>query len=520
MNVKRIVLICTAIIVAVSLLFCDKKNARSGNSVAIFSSDSVSFKAYHYPEWFRNAKFGIWAHWGPQAVPRQGDWYARKLYESDVVDRKLNQSTGKPSRQYLYHMEHYGHPSKFGYKDILPLWKAERWQPEKLMALYKRTGARYFVSMATHHDNFFLWNSAIHRWNSVKVGPKKDVVGLWQQAAKKEGLYFGVSEHLGASYTWFQTSHKSDPSGSMKGVPYDGAIPEFQDLYHKPTAADDIDWLTKDPENQKNWLASITELIDMYKPDLLYSDGELPFAEIGRTMLAHFYNQDVLKNNGRLDAVYTCKHLVSQGRWVRDIERGAMDSISVDPWQTDTSIGDWYYRTGQKYMTGTEVIQMLVDIVSKNGNLLLNVVQTPEGDLEQDVLQILEEIASWTAVHGEGIYDTRPWRRYGEGPSMAKQEKGTFGGVRDVRSYRSTDIRFTTRNDTLYAFCMDKPVADIRILSLGIKSGLCEKKVKAIVLLGSKEKLQWRQQDDALIMTLPKTLSGCRVTGFRISFND
>ncbi len=202
-----------------------------------------SFKEYQYPEWFRDAKFGIWAHWGPQAVPRQGDWYARKMYESDVVNRKTNISTGKPSEHYLYHLEHYGHPSEFGYKDIIPLWKAERWDPEALMALYKKVEAKYFVSMGTHHDNFFLWDSKIHKWNSVNMGPKKDIVGLWQKAAKKEGLRFGISEHLGASYTWFQTSHGADKEGSKAGVPYDGDNEEYADLYHPKTAPDDFAWL-------------------------------------------------------------------------------------------------------------------------------------------------------------------------------------------------------------------------------------------------------------------------------------
>jgi len=481
-----------------------------------FTSDIGSFTNYKYPDWFRDAKFGIWAHWGPQAVPRQGDWYARKMYESDTYNRQSNKPTGKPSREYLYHLEHYGHPSEFGYKDIIPLWKAERWDPEQLMALYKKVGAKYFVSMATHHDNFFLWDSKIHRWNSVQMGPMKDVVGLWQQAAKKEGLRFGVSEHLGASYTWFQPSHRSDPSGPKKGIPYDGANPEFQDLYHKPTAPDDFAWLTKDSANHQNWLASITELLDLYQPDLLYSDGELPFGEVGRTMLSHFYNQDITKNSGRLEAVYTCKHLISEGRWVMDIERGAMDSISVDPWQTDTSIGDWYYRTGQKYMTGAEVIQMLVDIVSKNGNLLLNVVQTPEGDLEQDVLDILEVIAAWTPVNGEGIYGTRPWKVYGEGPSTKKQEKGRFGGVKDVRPYESTDIRFTTKDNNLYAFVMDTPTADVSILSLGKNSTINDRKIRKITMLGSEEKLNWKQQDDALVITLPSKLPEWKVVAFKI----
>lgn len=508
------------VLIVLLMTFCTTKQNQPVQTAVSpsFTSDIESFKNYRYPEWFRDAKFGIWAHWGPQAVPRQGDWYARKMYESEIIDRSTNKPIGKSGKEYLYHVEHYGHPSRFGYKDIIPLWKAEKWDPDQLMALYKKVGAKYFVSMATHHDNFFLWDSKIHRWNSVKMGPMKDVVGLWQQAAKNEGLKFGISEHLGASYTWFQPSHGADRTGKFKGVPYDGANPEFQDLYHPKTAPDDFGWLTKDSTNQQNWLACITEVIDMYHPDLVYSDGELPFGKVGRTMLSHFYNQDIIKNAGNLEAVYTCKHLASEGRWVRDIERGAMDSISVDPWQTDTSIGDWFYRTGQKYMTGNEVIQMLVDIVSKNGNLLLNVVQTPEGDLEQDVLDILQNIAQWTPVNGEGIYGTRPWKVYGEGPSMKKQEKGRFGGVRDVRPYESSDIRFTTKRDSLYAFFMDTPQGEIRIASLGKNSKLSDRKLKSVSMLGSEEKLKWKQEADALVIQRPAKFPDWKVTGFRIVF--
>ncbi len=511
----RIVLSACALL-AIS---CTGKQAKPAQKEILpsFTSDIESFEQYRYPEWFRDAKFGIWSHWGPQAVPRQGDWYARKMYESNVVNRKTNIPSGKPSEDYLYHLGHYGHPSEFGYKDIIPLWKAERWDPGKLMELYKRVGAKYFVSMGVHHDNFFLWNSKIHKWNSVNMGPKKDVVGLWQQAAKKEGLRFGVSEHLGASYTWFQTSHRSDQSGPYKGVPYDGANPEFMDLYHPSTAPDDLGWLTTDSANIQNWLASITELLDQYMPDLLYSDSPLPFGEVGRTMLAHFYNQDLIKNGGVLEAVYTCKKVPSEGRWVRDIERGAMDTISEYPWQTDTSIGDWYYRTGQKYMTATEIIQMLVDIVSKNGNLLLNVVQTPEGDLEQDVQDILEKIAAWTPVNGEGIYGTRPWKIYGEGPSMKNQEKGRHGGVKDVRKYEPSDIRFTSKGDTLYAFCMEVPEEDITISSLGENSAIYKGKVKSVEMLGNQEEVKWSQELDGLVITLPVRLPGWEVVGFRIA---
>ncbi len=482
-----------------------------------FKPTDESFKQYQYPEWFRDAKFGIWAHWGPQAVPRQGDWYAKKMYQNQGWDWSKNAFSDKPDEDYTYHVAHYGHPSKFGYKDIIPLWKAERWDPEKLMALYKKVGAKYFVSMGTHHDNFFLWNSKLHRWNAAKMGPKKDVVGLWQKAAKKEGMRFGVSEHLGASYTWFQAARGADKTGPMAGVPYDGNDEQYADLYHKKAAADDTGWLTKDPENQKEWLSMITELIDMYHPDLLYSDSSMPFGDVGRTMISHLYNSDMAKNGGKLEAVYNCKQ-PSKGMWVQDVERGALDSISPFPWQTDTSIGDWYYRTGQKYMTGTEVIQMLVDIVSKNGNLLLNVVQTPEGDLEPDVLNILDVIAKWTPANGEGIYGTRPWKIYGEGPSMKKQEKGQFGGVKDVRPYESTDIRFTTKGETLYAFCMKNPTADISIASLGQNSKLNSKKVASVKILGSDEKLSWKQEGEALVIKKPAKLPEWQVVTLKVEF--
>jgi alpha-L-fucosidase len=472
-----------------------------------------SLKQYKYPEWFRDAKFGIWAHWGPQAVPRQGDWYARGMYERGYYDCE-KETYKAPNRYYTYHTEHYGHPSQFGYKDIIPLWKAERWDPDQLMKLYKRVGAKYFVSMATHHDNFFLWNSKLHKWNSVNMGPKKDVVGLWQQAARKEGLYFGVSEHLGASYTWFQASHRSDQLGDKAGVLYDGNNPEYQDLYHGKAAPDDNAWLTKNPAWQREWYDRIQELLDNYNPDLLYSDSGLPFEDVGRSLIAHYYNSD-LKTKAKKGVVYTCKQS-SEGRWVHDRERGVAEGINEFPWQTDTSIGDWYYRTGQNYMTGPEVIQMLIDIVSKNGNLLLNIVQTPEGDLENDVLQILENIATWMQDNGEAIYGTRPWKIYGEGPSATgSQEKSRFGGLKDVRKYEPADFRFTTKGKTLYTFCMETPTGDIHIKSLGLKTET-GKKVSSIKLLGSKEKIQWTQNGDEVVIKKPAQLPGYNTIVFAV----
>ena len=478
-------LLLTAISVIILTIFASAQHVTQRTKKGPFKPNEESLHQYKYPEWFRDAKFGIWAHWGPQAVPRQGDWYARKMYQEGSPD-------------YKYHLAHYGHPSKFGYKDIIPLWKAEKWNPEKLMALYKKAGAKYFVSMGTHHDDFFLWNSKIHKWNSVNYGPKKDVVGIWQAAAKKEGLKFGVSEHLAASFTWFQSSHGADISGPMKGVPYDGSNPMYQDLYHAKADSSDHGWLSINKEWQKEWFFSIKELIDNYHPDLLYSDSQLPFGEYGKTMLAHFYNQDIAKNKGMLEAVYTCKE-PSDGMWVQDVERGVQDSISPFPWQTDTSIGDWYYRTGQKYKTATEVIQMLVDIVSKNGNLLINIVQTPEGDLEPDVINIVNEIGMWTSLNGEGIYGTRPWKIYGEKPIEETVVKSSSFNE-DKLKYSSQDIRFTTKGNDFYAFCLGQPTSDIKINSLGEDSKNLDKKIGSVTLLGSNKKIHWKQKGNALII--------------------
>ena len=384
------------------------------------------------------------------------------------------------------------------------------------MSLYKKTGARYFVSMGSHHDNFFLWNSKIHRWNAVNMGPHKDVLGIWQRAAKKEGLYFGVSEHLGASFTWFQTAHGADTAGQFKGIPYDGNDPQYQDLYHTRAAPGDTGWLTTNPDWMKEWYNDIKELVDNYHPDLLYSDSKLPFDQVGRSMLANFYNGNYNYHQGNPTAVYTCKE-ASDGEWVQDLERGVQDSISLYPWQTDTSIGDWFYSTGQKYKSAAEIIQMLVDIVSKNGNLLINIVQTPEGDLEPDILKTLEEIGKWIAANGEGIFGTRPWSVFGEVPDQTQIIKASNFNE-DKMQYTAKDIRFTTKGNNLYAYCLNIPPADIRIKSLGLKSTLNTKKIRSIHMLGVDEEMTWKQEDDALIIKKPAHWPDWQVLGFRILY--
>jgi len=465
-----------------------------------FQGTLASLTNYHCPDWFRDAKFGMWAHWGPQAVPMAGDWYAKKLYVQGQSD-------------YQHHLAHYGHPSTNGYKDIIPLWQAEKWDPDRLMQLYKKAGAKYFVSMGSHHDNFYLWNSKLHRWNAVNMGPHRDVVGEWQKAAKKYGLKFGVSEHLGASFTWFQSSHQADKTGPLAGVPYDGADPKWWDLYHFPAEPGDTGWYSKNPKWQQQWFERIKELVDSYHPDLLYTDGGVPFGNaVGLTLIAHYYNSDPRRDGARGEVVYTCKQK-SEGRWIEDLERGVMGGVNPDPWQTDTSIGDWFYNQRWKFQPTSWVIHMLTDIVSKNGNLLLNIVQRPDGALDPEVLAELDELAAWIAVHGEAIYGTRPWLVYGEGSAPIKG-----GHFNENRAYTAKDIRFTTKGPTLYALALGWPAdGKLVIRALAGSADKTSNQITNIVLLGSQDEVRWSQDANGLTVTLPAQPVSRYTTGLKIT---
>jgi alpha-L-fucosidase len=472
-----------------------------------FSGSAASLKAYRTPDWFRDAKLGIWAHWGPQAVPGRGDWYARWMYVP-----------GHP--HYAHHLETYGHPSEKGYKDIIPLWKAERFDPDALMDLYAAAGAKYFVSMGVHHDNFDLWNSRHHKWNAVAMGPRRDIVGAWRDAARRRGLRFGVSEHLGASHNWWRPSHQYDQFWPKLGVPYDGADPQFSDLYHpehnEPYRGTADSWYTRDPQFHRLWFVRIRDLIDSYQPDLLYSDGGLPFGEVGRALVAHFYNSSMARN-GRLEAVYNCKDLGSgefdRQACVQDVERGVLNGINDLPWQTDTSNGDWFYAEGDNYKTGPDVIRMLADIVSKNGNLLLNVVMYPDGSLPPESQALLADLAAWMHVNAVAIHGTRPWRVFGEGPTET-----AAGAFQEKADYTAADIRFTTRGQSLYAITLGEPQGTVAIKSLGRAAGYETRPVRRVRMLGYPRKLEFQQTDGALLIHAPDVSPTRHAAAFEISF--
>jgi alpha-L-fucosidase len=346
-----------------------------------------------------------------------------------------------------------------------------------------------------------LWNSKLHRWNSVQMGPHRDVVGEWQKAAKANGLPFGVSEHLGASFTWFQDAHKSDKAGPLAGVPYDGANSNYWDLYHFPAEKGDNGWYSKNPRWHQQWYDEIKELVDNYQPDLLYSDGGVAFGTnniVGLSQIANLYNLSAAAHSGKSQAVYNCKQ-VSAGCWVQDYERGVGGGIDPYPWQCDTSIGDWFYNKHWKYQPINWTVTLLVDIVSKNGNLLLNVVLRPDGSLDPEAETMLHRLADWTSVNGEAIYGSRPWLIYGEG--AVKPKGGSFS---EKFNFSAKDIRFTTKGATLYAIALGWPAENkIVIRSLAQTDDSTQNKIEKIEMLGHDGGLKFSQSKDGLAVEIP-----------------
>lgn len=460
-----------------------------------FQPTLESLRKYECPEWFRDAKFGIWSHWGPQSVPMCGDWYARNMYIQ-----------GSP--QYNYHIRHYGHPSEFGYKDICKLWKAEKFDPQELMGLYYKAGARYFVAQAMHHDNFFNYDSKVNANNSVKIGPQKDICGMWKEAADKYGMPFGLTEHLGASFSWWYVNKGADSYGPYKGVPYDGADPAYKDFYYEngehimPEHGELAQWLTGNKKFQKYWQDTMKELVDRFHPALLYSDSGLPFEEEGYQpgldAVSYLYN-DSIERNGQNQAVYTQKNRNQEiyRVGVLDIEKSQLPGVNPSPWQTDTCIGNWFYDAKQPFKHPEQIIEMLVDIISKNGCMLLNVLQRPDGTIDAETRFILEELAKWFAVCQEGVYGTRAFRVFGEGDTRVLIE----GFREDKTEWNSSDFRFTRKENTVYAFMLKAPENGAAV----IKSLKPEEKVRSVRLLGAGN-VEFSQYCGVLTVKLPENL--------------
>lgn len=487
-----------------------------------------SLSQYQCPEWFRDAKFGMWAHWGPQCQPQAGDWYARHMYAEGHWQNKS-------------HVEHYGHPSEVGFKDVINEWKAEKWDPEQIVALYKRVGARYFFAMANHHDNLDMWDSKYQPWNSVAVGPKKAIIEGWAKAARAHGLPFGVSIHAAHAWSWYETAQGSDKNGPKAGVPYDGKLTKAdgkgkwwdgldpQALYeqaHQPSPGFEG---ANSVHARWNWGRGVSQpdqaycdkfynrtmdLIGKVKPELIYFDDTAlplwPVSDAGLKIAAGFYNTNLARTNGQDPGVLFGKVLddEQQKALVWDIERGVPNRILPNPWQTDTCIGGWHYNKDDynrnRYKSAKTVVHMLADIVSKNGNLLLNVPLRGDGTFDDKAEATIQGITAWMDVNNECIYSTRPWKVFGEGPASEGQELKAQGfNEGKGKPFTAEDVRYTVSKDGrhLYAIVLGRPDGPVALKSLGQTAALLDRPIASVQQLGSTEKIAWSQASDALSVT-------------------
>ena len=502
-----------------------------------------SLKNYEVPEWYRNAKFGIWAHWGPQCVEGTGDWMARSLYMEG-------------SNVYKHHVEHYGHPSEVGFKDIIPLFKAEHWNPDSLVAFYKQIGAQYFFALGNHHDNFDLWDSKYQPWNSVNMGPKRDILAEWEKAARKYGLPFGVSLHADHAWSWYETAQRHDTIGPKKGIPYDGKLTKAdgkgkwwegydpQDLYAQNHPLSENSWddgmihrqwawgngvCMPSQEFVTNFYNRTLDVINRYNPDILYFDVTVlpfyPISDAGLKIAAHFYNHNMATHDGKLEAVLTGKILDEEQRkaLVWDVERGAPNEIIADKWQTCTCLGGWHYDQSiydnclggwhydqsiydnDRYKSAADVVKLLVDVVSKNGNLLLSVPLRADGTFDEKEAKILTEFGEWMNMNKESIYDTHPWKVFGEGPIADSDITINAQGFNEG-SYTNTtaqEIRFTQKGDDLYVTALAWPEnKKVIVKSLAQGNELYPEEIKEVELLGY-GKVGFKRTAEGLVIELP-----------------
>jgi len=456
---------------------------------------------YAVPEWWRDAKFGAWAHWDPQSMPERGDWYARTMYQEN-------------GQVYASHVRTFGHPSEYGYKDICHNWVIDRWKPDELMDLFVEMGARYFMAMGVHHDNFDCWDSAYQPWNSVRVGPKVDVVGTWEKAARQRGLRFGIGFHNTPGRTWGQfmpVRYTSDKRGPKQGVPYDalqtildgkgkwwegmdpvdlyGPVHNNRDPLHSPFA------------NQFMW--RVDDAITKYHPDVIYFDEHAGDSQVDMgvhmglgflapPLVANYYNKSLKWNQGKMEAVVNLKGV--GGRYnsfqnspallpfvdrslVKSTEAIIESQIMAYPFQTETTIADWHYRTGQRYMDARTVIRSLMQNVSRNGSMLLNITQHGRGDLDPPLIQICKDIGAWLKINGEAVYASRPFEVSGD-----------------------NTVCYTRNHGNVYAALLDWQGGPVTLKALH-GGGATLGKVSKVELLGSDLALTFVQNDQGLTVT-------------------
>jgi alpha-L-fucosidase len=457
------------------------------------------------PAWFEDAKFGIYFHWGPYSVPAfQNEWYSRNLY---IEGQRANK----------YHNLVYGPPSKFGYKDFIPLFRAEKFNPEEWAELFRKAGAKFAGPVTEHADGFSMWDSHVNRWNAAKMGPCRDVVGEMSRAIRNEGMRFISTFHHQWLWGWYPTMDRS----------VDASDPKYAGLYGPPAPGSPFDfgkpWSTlapPTPEFQDTWAAKVKEVVDTYHPSLIYFDSRLNIINERRLaeVIAHYYNR--AEGRGEEVSVTYKEKELPLGVGLLDIERGRLGEMPSYKWLTDDAIdwNSWCHVQNPRYKSARRIVGELVDIVSKNGNLLLDITPTAEGVMPAAVVERLLAIGHWLDVNGEAIYGTRPWKTFGEGPTPVK---GGMFGEEKVPDFTAQDIRFTSRWKTLYAVALDWPSApDVLIKSLGTKNQLIGKsEIAHISLLGSDAKLSWQHDNEGLRVSLPPENPGAFAYAFKILLN-
>jgi alpha-L-fucosidase len=448
-----------------------------------FAAEWESLKAYRTPEWYENGKFGIFLHWGPYSVPAFGnEWYPRNMYKE-----------GTP--EFEHHVATYGPQDQFGYKDFIPRMRYENYDPVQYAELFVEAGAKFVVPVAEHHDGFAMYDTALSRWNAARMGPKRDVVGELADAVRKVGLVYGVSSHR-AEHFWFFDNGRTFPS--------DVQDPAFEDLYGPASPGpEDLGDLEKCPPSKAfmdNWLARTCELVDKYQPQLVWFDWWIqnqawqPYLQ---KFAAYYYNRGAEWGKGV--AINYKYKAFPEGTAVFDVERGQLAGIRPLLWQNDTSVSknSWGYIEGQDYKSVDSLVDDLVDVVSKNGALLLNIGPKADGTIPEPEQQMLREIGGWLRINGEAIYETRPHTVFGEGPTEV--EEGAFTDTKR-QAFTGQDIRFTTKGDTLYAILLAWPEEPVVIRSLGTESFGA---VADVSLLGHSGTLDWFQDANGLTVTLP-----------------
>jgi len=481
-----------------------------GSQDGRFRPDWNSLSQYQVPNWYRDAKFGIFIHWGVYSVPAFGsEWYPRQMY---LAGSKENE----------HQVSLYGPLTKFGYKDFVPMFKAQHFDPQAWARLFKESGARYVVPVFEHHDGFQMYDSQLSDWTAAKMGPHRDLMGDLEKEVRAEGLYFGASSHR-IEHDWFMDGGRkvaSDVNDPQYAAFYGPAQMQLQDKVQAHNSNLDEDWTYVSPAYANDWLARNAEIVQKYHPDIIFFDWWIgqPYVRPYLTKFAAYYYNESAKRGPV--GIITFKWVdMQKDSGVLDIERGQLDQSLDRVWQTDTSVSNksWGYIEHDTFKTPEFIVHQLADIVSKNGNLLLNIGPRSDGTIPDEVQQVLREVGGWLKVNGDAIYGTRPWSLYGEGPT--KVAAGSFQDTK-TQDYTAEDFRFTTKGDNLYAIELAWPSGQEAVIHSLTGDALKGRQIQAVTLLGSAAPLTYKQQPDGLHIELPAKPTEGYAYAFRIALSS